>query len=518
MQRGNFPDLDLPDSPLLSATIPAGLGPVPGSALAERIFNDPDAWETEDFGEDMLSDPMAWFTEELERFRLNSAASSDTAFSSGTDDEGASSDAELDKVTFMPSPGLTVQGSLVKGIKRKSLRPISLAALFKHSGEDLPKDVQAQLANIIESGGLPLTVGKGLPSTTTSSSSATLSSAATEMSSQPSPSPVVVHSASATLSFLEWYGIYPDSPLRDISFRKSIYANSRKPKTPGPHLHIPSPKAAQSRPSSLLSPSVLIPDLRVEPPKRGSSVPPLESLKPMLDQVVQAAKASPPPADSRSSSPPNPPGLSQSPPPVVTEELKPTPNEAPKAPLEDAPANANADAQTHTPASTPPKVRQNSAERRRPVNIRTTDSPPPYSRVDTTASPRRLPTSTASSSERPTPTSTPVRRLPSIPSALISGRSTTPPAPQQPSTAVPSTSTGIFSPLPSSLPTASSLLSPEPPLTSQTITFHGRPMSAVRSPLGGPAGPRSRASNGGRSISGPRISSSLARRPPVLQL
>jgi hypothetical protein len=74
--------------------------------------------------------------------------------------------------------------------------------------------------------------------------------------------------------------------------------------------------------------------------------------------------------------------------------------------------------------------------------------------------------------------------------------------------------------LPSSLPTASALLSPEPPLTSsQTITFHGRPMSAVRSPLGGPAGPRSRASHGaGRSISGPRISSGLARRPPVLQL
>ncbi|KAJ2924026.1 hypothetical protein H1R20_g13070, partial [Candolleomyces eurysporus] len=162
MQRGNFPDLDLPDSPLLSATIPAGLGPVPGSALAERIFNDPDAWETEDFDEDMLSDPMAWFTEELERFRLNSAASSDTAFSSGTDDEGASSDAELDKVTFMPSPGLTVQGSLVKGIKRKSLRPISLAALFKHSGEDLPKDVQAQLANIIESGGTSVDRWEGL--------------------------------------------------------------------------------------------------------------------------------------------------------------------------------------------------------------------------------------------------------------------------------------------------------------------------------------------------------------------
>ncbi|KAF6756562.1 hypothetical protein DFP72DRAFT_810008, partial [Ephemerocybe angulata] len=295
MQRPprNLPaELDFLESPLMSPAMPSGvsLGPVPGSALAERIFNDPESWETEDLDEDGAVDPMAWFIEEVERFRLNSAASSATAFSSETemdsdrdllsddDDEDEDGLDELDKRDgSAPKTGL-------KGIKRKSatLRPISLTAFFEHSGTDLPEEVQLQLAKIIESGGLAPAFGKGIspasslsttPSTGSSSSSST---AATDPS---SASPVNVHSASATLSFLEWYGIYPDTPASAASFRKSIYANARKARNSPGKLSIPKSAAPSlTRQNSLLSPSVLMPDLRVEPPKRGSGVPPLERL------------------------------------------------------------------------------------------------------------------------------------------------------------------------------------------------------------------------------------------------
>ncbi|KAJ3501189.1 hypothetical protein NMY22_g19012 [Coprinellus aureogranulatus] len=70
------------------------------------------------------------------------------------------------------------------------------------------------------------------------------------------------------------------------------------------------------------------------------------------------------------------------------------------------------------------------------------------------------------------------------------------------------------SPLPSSLPSSmGNLLSPEPN-GAQTIVYQSRPMSAVRSPMGGVMGPRSRSSTPNQV----RSSSGLARRPPVLNL
>lgn len=74
----------------------------------------------------------------------------------------------------------------------------------------------------------------------------------------------------------------------------------------------------------------------------------------------------------------------------------------------------------------------------------------------------------------------------------------------------------IVSPAPTSGRSQSSvngLLSPEmTPSGGQTIVFYGRPSSAVRSPMGGPAGPRSRASDS-------RVSTaSRLGRPPGLEL
>ncbi|KAF9466716.1 hypothetical protein BDZ94DRAFT_1250596 [Collybia nuda] len=74
MFRKNYPDLDLLESPLISAN-PFGtmLGGIPGSAIAEKIFNDPESWHDSDEENNLDSattkDPMAWLAEELEKFQ-----------------------------------------------------------------------------------------------------------------------------------------------------------------------------------------------------------------------------------------------------------------------------------------------------------------------------------------------------------------------------------------------------------------------------------------------------------------
>jgi len=74
MLRRRFPDLDILESPLMSAN-PLGsiLGTMPGSALAEKIFNDPESWE-EEAGEpkdesDAAREAMAWLEDELEKYQ-----------------------------------------------------------------------------------------------------------------------------------------------------------------------------------------------------------------------------------------------------------------------------------------------------------------------------------------------------------------------------------------------------------------------------------------------------------------
>ena len=71
----NFPDLDVLDSPLLSAApMTAMFSNIPGSAIAEKIFNDPESWGDDDedegdFPADVDAEQVAWLTEELERMR-----------------------------------------------------------------------------------------------------------------------------------------------------------------------------------------------------------------------------------------------------------------------------------------------------------------------------------------------------------------------------------------------------------------------------------------------------------------
>lgn len=76
MPRKHVPDLDILESPLISAE-PFGslLGNMPPSALAEKIFNDPHSWqETEDDhqNEDIadMTDAITWLEMELRKYDI----------------------------------------------------------------------------------------------------------------------------------------------------------------------------------------------------------------------------------------------------------------------------------------------------------------------------------------------------------------------------------------------------------------------------------------------------------------
>ncbi|KAF8152275.1 hypothetical protein B0H34DRAFT_724540 [Crassisporium funariophilum] len=507
----NYPDLDVLDSPLISPNPLSSMSGIPGSAIAEKIFNDPDSWEETDGGdgdypEDVDGpDPLAWLVEEIERFKAQSAG----VESNGAFDRDAQ---DKNKASLIATPASAVPQSIRdslrrdvgagwKGIgRRTSVRPISLAALFERSGEgDFSNEIQTQLSKILDSGGIPHHI-RPLPSAalsppSTTASNSTIDSplqiqtASTSASSgENSPSPVAIYSASATLSFLEWYGIYPDSPRLDLNGRRSIlqHQKSIRPKTP--LLQVPSPRHAM-RPSSLLSPPVSTETFTLPPPKRNSSVPP-----PGLDPPAPA-----PAQEVAKLRPASPPGLTRSPSPYLDRTQ---------------PQQSGARDQTHS--------RTDSRSSDRSLDVPSA-APPPYSRTPSppgsrsrTGTPVRGTTVADASSS-----TTPIRRLPSIPPELNFRPITPPQVPGQPPALVRGPSRHA-SPSPALTPT------PPPPSSSagsaSVLAFtvqqqqcgNARPVS-VRSPLGGPAGPRTRASQS-RVSSQETRGSAMGHRPPGLRL
>ncbi|PPQ86265.1 hypothetical protein CVT26_004906, partial [Gymnopilus dilepis] len=259
--RFNIPDLDMLDSPLVSPT-PISLSGIPGSALAERIFNDPESWEDNDddmsdIPEDIdvsAEDEFEWLAEEIEKAVVVGTAG------------GALHAADSKAGELVPAENRKSW----KGIgKRASVRPISLAALFEHSRDSFSGDIQQQISKIFDSSGIPYHTGPPKSSSLLSSSLSSSTSASTLDSPMPStstsdsesqlssPSPVIVNSASATLSFLEWYGIYPDSPLpKSARFRAPLLK-----------LQVPSPRptGAMVKPSPLMTPLSAGSDMTVVP-------------------------------------------------------------------------------------------------------------------------------------------------------------------------------------------------------------------------------------------------------------
>ncbi|KAF8063499.1 hypothetical protein FPV67DRAFT_248571 [Lyophyllum atratum] len=261
MFRKHVPDLDLLESPLISAN-PFGsiLGVVPGSALAERIFNDPGSWQdTEDDEEEESTETkeaMAWLTEEVERYHSNG-------------DELALSPIDRD-VDIMLKP-FTERFKLVstsgskhqvnwEGVVQQEKPP--LLPLFDHKSLDLNFDLR--MSKIWDSGGKmfrsfpsplspvnePSVNNNAAPPPTTETPRLAVPPAlnldSVEGALSPILSPVAVASASTTWSILEWYGA-PPTPR--MSGRAPLLGHY--PATP---FH-PIPPVPQIPPSSLRTPS-----------------------------------------------------------------------------------------------------------------------------------------------------------------------------------------------------------------------------------------------------------------------
>ncbi|KAF8907596.1 hypothetical protein CPB84DRAFT_1768310 [Gymnopilus junonius] len=486
--RFNIPDLDVLDSPLVSP-MPMSLSGIPGSALAERIFNDPESWEDtdaddSDIPEDISADDQfEWLAEEIEKV-VNAFHSPSTP----TDGKAIDLFPET-PVSASPQKNRLSAAGLKRMGKRASVRPISLAALFEHSTDNFSGDVQQQLSKILESSGIPYHVRPYPPSSalsplSTSGTSSTLDSLSTastiaSSSGEMSPSPVIVNSASATLSFLEWYGIYPDSPL--------LRPKSARLKAPLLKLQVPSPKPAL-RSSPLITPASTTSTIVPPHSKRSSPAPP-----PGLEPPVNTT-----PAVKRN---PSPPGLSRSPSPFKASDYR--------------------SEQVHKRSESPARLNV-SNERGRTLHM---TAPPAYSREPSPVIPFSRSNSTTVSRPLRDPTPVrgmsqdqPIRRLPSIPSETTSSRPSTPPQPlpQPPVQTEPKVQPQAPQP-PPRMPSRTASPAPantksSPSRQSSAHQADFRPMS-VRSP---PMGPRTR----GRASqdSHTRPLGPMGHRPPVLRL
>jgi hypothetical protein len=490
--KSNYPDLDILDSPLLSPTAGAPFSTIPPSALADRIFNDPESWGDDDtsdndFPQDV--DDLTWLTEELEKVVHSAGMNHSGTF--GTTGESSTTDEQRGVPASSHPRNVRASAQRVTG-KKGPLRPISLAALFDHENEDFSGDIQQQISKILESGGIPHHIrpiprssALSPPSTGSSSESSptTPLHIHTGFSSAQrgdiSPSPINVYSASATLSFLEWYGIYPDTPRNGRrSFLQPKSALSQKT----PILQVPSPRYAP-RPSSLLAAAPILTGAGLNAPQqsRADSVPPVAG------------------------------GMKTVEPQTVTKSLE----ERTEASSEPPAAHTCESSQEAT-------ALQYDAEQGESCDSNLPSGPPPYSQTPLPQPPiatgvateARSVSESVVPSREGTPSRSTSRRLPRIPpgdAAIDIPRTATPPlvimpapnAAPQPPRRMPSR-TGTSSSKTRSAtppqPVTSSIKQPvtvrngdTSPATSVSQADNGNSrMSSIRSPPGGPAGPRTR--------------------------
>jgi len=233
----NYPDLDILDSPLMSSIPFSSLSGLPGSAIAENIFNDPDSWEENDdpeADEDEDDDTLAWLVEEIEKFKANSA------------DVYGAFDPAVDNKKILDAGGIP-----------HYIRPLS-SALTPPSSSKITYYYPSKINTSAAAGS---TVDR--------------------------PSPVVLHSSSITMSFLEWYGIYAESDqnLRSIrrQYRKSMNSKIATTRVPPPgHAMPPSPpeERSSSIPPPGLEPPPHLPRSRSPAPTSTQSPPYLRTRSP----------------------------------------------------------------------------------------------------------------------------------------------------------------------------------------------------------------------------------------------
>ncbi|KAF8632707.1 hypothetical protein AX15_001731 [Amanita polypyramis BW_CC] len=196
MVRNHHLELDNLDSPLVSPSPLTSVGGIPGSAIAEKIFNDPDSWELEDGN---LG--MAWLTEEVEKLkRLSTDGEREVILSMEQSDLILRAFPDHYRVTQAQgsSPSLKRSPLVYEGVKQDASGPLSLSQVKTstagdHAGiRDPPRFRQS-----------PSPLSFSPPSSSDGSEDFNTQSR------RPSPSPTPP--ASTTWHFLEWHGIHPES-------------------------------------------------------------------------------------------------------------------------------------------------------------------------------------------------------------------------------------------------------------------------------------------------------------------
>ncbi|KAF8639305.1 hypothetical protein AX17_001586 [Amanita inopinata Kibby_2008] len=331
MSRKHLPDLDVLDSPLVSPSPLTSVGGIPGSAVAERIFNDPNSWDEQTGCElvEGIQESMAWLVEEIDSFK---------DFISTSDERERVLSMEQDGLLFRPfhERCMLLQGtdtlssaSNVTRYEAMQQEPSGPAALspvsdFDRNSASRTGNLKEDLVKIWESSlRSPLDFLPSPPSDgheeSTGNHSRELASPST-----PATSPLPVVSASTTWSFLEWYGIHPESPRKSaqsaglrlrrlrprgileapvISSRIHSEPPTSPPKVPLPPIPISSSESSTCRPpTATIRRLPSVPSLSekptVEPSQDGSLGPP-ETGSPATRQRSSSSVRSPPPVGPR---------------------------------------------------------------------------------------------------------------------------------------------------------------------------------------------------------------------------
>ncbi|KAG6841658.1 hypothetical protein C0991_008643 [Blastosporella zonata] len=304
MFRKHVPDLDSLESPLISAN-PFGsiLGVVPGSALAERIFNDPESWHGADDDDGDLKDVevMTWLADEVEKYDVNA---DELRLSPVDRDVDLMLKPFSERFKLSATPG-SEKHTNWEGIAKEDRMP--LLPLFDHTSLDLSLNVDLRMSKIWDAKGKmfhsvqsPTNEAKTHPSVPDNPRLAAppaldLGSADNTLS--PILSPLSVASASTTWSILEWYGVHPNTPR--VTGRVPILTHY----PPTPYHSKPPALSSLRAPSSPSANATVISPPSPPPEKTTPPVPESTSIR-RLPVIPDPARTTSSPSPSPAPTPP----------------------------------------------------------------------------------------------------------------------------------------------------------------------------------------------------------------------
>ncbi|KAG6872220.1 hypothetical protein C0995_011936 [Termitomyces sp. Mi166 len=279
MLRKQVPDLDSLESPLISAN-PFGsiLGVVPGSALAERIFNDPNSWHGADDDGDLIgAEAMKWLADEIDKCQ---ASGEELVLSPVDRDMDIMLKSLTEKLNFaVPTASENLENW--NDTTQETKPPFQ--PLFNHTSLDLSVDLRfskiwdakGNMFHPLQSPILPANGSKSLPSVAENASivaPTALDLGAVDNTLSPIMSPLTVASASTTWSILELYGVHPNTPrIHGCISAPSTNATVTAPSVPPPVPETTSIRRLPIIPDESGCTTFSPPPSRTSTPSRGST-------------------------------------------------------------------------------------------------------------------------------------------------------------------------------------------------------------------------------------------------------